>query len=83
MKLTFIGTGAADWDWQNMPPGTRGSTATPIGKSCLIDAGPTVASSLSRVGAKLSQIAHVVVTHSHSDHFQPATIAAIAKARRV
>ena len=65
-----------------MPPGTRGSAATLIGKSCLIDAGPTVASSLTRSGVKLSQVAHVVITHSHDDHFQPATISAIAAARK-
>ena len=82
MKLTFIGTGAADWDWRNMPPGTRGSTATLIGRSCLIDAGPTVVHSLDSFGMKLSQIAHVVITHSHNDHFQPTTIAAIAAARK-
>jgi phosphoribosyl 1,2-cyclic phosphodiesterase len=82
MKLTFIGTGAADWDWRNMPPGTRGSTATLVGRSCLIDAGPTVVHSLDRFGMRLSQIAHVVITHSHDDHFQPATIAAIAAARK-
>ena len=82
MKLTFIGTGAADWDWQNMPPGTRGSTATLIGKACLVDAGPTVSASLARIGLELSQIAHVVITHSHGDHFQPATIADISAARK-
>ena len=82
MKLTFIGTGAADWDWLNLSPGTRGSTATLIGKSCLIDAGPTVIHSLGRAGVKLSEISHVVLTHSHSDHFQPATMAAIAEARK-
>ena len=32
MKLTFIGTGAADWDWAGNPPGTRGSTATLVGR---------------------------------------------------
>ena len=82
MKLTFLGTGAADWDWQVMPPGTRGSTATLVGKSCLIDAGPTVVASLDKFGAKPTQISHVVITHSHADHFQPATLAAIAAARK-
>ena len=81
MRLTFLGTGAADWDWRNMPPNTRGSTATLIGKSCLIDAGPTVIRALAAAGMKPSQIAHVVITHSHSDHLQRATIAALAKAR--
>lgn len=82
MELTFIGTGAADWNWHNMPPGTLGSSATLIGRSCLIDAGPTVVHFLDTFGVKLSQIVHVVITHSHSDHFQPSAIAAIAKARR-
>ena len=81
MNLTFIGTGAADWDWRNMPPNTRGSTATLIGKSCLIDAGPTVIRSLADAGVKPSQIAHVVITHSHSDHLQPTAIATLAEAR--
>ncbi len=81
MKLTFIGTGAADWDWQNFPPGTRGSTATLIGRACLIDAGPTVIDALARCGVSLARIAHVVITHSHPDHFRPSTIAAIAFAR--
>jgi adenosylcobinamide kinase/adenosylcobinamide-phosphate guanylyltransferase len=81
MRLTFIGTGAADWDWRNMPPDTRGSTATLIGKSCLIDAGPTVIRSLEAAGVKPSQIAHVIITHSHSDHLQPSAIAYLAEAR--
>ena len=82
MKLTFIGTGAADWDWVHFPKGTRGSTATLIGQSCLIDAGPTVPAILARCGADLARIGHVVVTHSHYDHFRPETIAALAAARR-
>ncbi len=64
-----------------MPPGTRGSTATLVGRQCLIDAGPTVMALLGRAGANPAQIAHVVVTHSHQDHFRPATIAAISEAR--
>ena len=82
MRLTFLGTGAADWDWRNMPPNTRGSTATLIGKSCLIDAGPTVIRALAAAGVKPSQISHVVITHSHSDHLQRASITALAEARR-
>ncbi len=81
MNVTFLGTGAADWDWRNMPPDTRGSTATLIGKSCLIDAGPTVIRSITDAGIQPSRIAHVVITHSHSDHLQPAAIAALAEAR--
>ena len=82
MELTFAGTGAADWDWTNMPPGTRGSTATLINGRCLIDAGPTVFDALGRWGADPAQISDVVVTHSHGDHFSPPTIAALASARQ-
>ena len=82
MRLTFLGTGAADWDWRNWPPGTRGSTATLVGQSCLIDAGPTVVDSLARAGVEPAQIAHVVITHAHPDHFRPATIAALSQTRR-
>jgi phosphoribosyl 1,2-cyclic phosphate phosphodiesterase len=82
MKLTFAGTGAADWDWANMPPGTRGSTATLVNGVCLIDAGPTVPGALRRCGVDLSEISDVVVTHSHYDHFVPQTIAALAAARQ-
>ena len=81
MRLTFLGTGAADWDWINMPPNTRGSTTTLIGKSCLIDAGPTMIRALADADVKPAQISHVVITHSHSDHLQHASIAALAKAR--
>ena len=82
MKLAFVGTGAADWDWAGMPPGTRGSSAALLDGVCLIDAGPTVPAALGRAGADPAQIAHLVVTHGHSDHFRPATVAAIAAARR-
>ena len=82
MKLTFIGTGAADWDWANMPPGTRGSTATLIDGACLVDAGPTVFDSLERFGADPAQISDIVVTHSHGDHFRPQTVAAISAVRQ-
>lgn len=78
MKITFIGTGAADWNWHDYPLGTRGSTSTLIGSTILIDAGPTVLINLRRFGADISRIAHLVVTHSHPDHFRPDVIASIA-----
>ena len=81
MELTFVGTGAADWDWANMPPGTRGSTATLVNGACLVDAGPTVFNALGRCGVAPAQISDVVVTHSHYDHFVPETVAAIASSR--
>lgn len=81
MTLLFVGTGAADWDWVNFPPGTRGSTSTLVDGHCLIDAGPTVVAALERCDVPLESISHILVTHSHPDHFRPETIAAIAAAR--
>ncbi|MBR0056291.1 MAG: MBL fold metallo-hydrolase, partial [Kiritimatiellae bacterium] len=75
--ITFLGTGADDWDWTDFTPGTPGSTATLVGATLLIDAGPTVARAL---GPAAARIRDILVTHSHSDHFRPATIAAIANA---
>ncbi|MBP5545342.1 MAG: MBL fold metallo-hydrolase [Kiritimatiellae bacterium] len=82
MKLTFIGTGAADWDWKNFPPGTRGSTATLIGASCLIDAGPSVLRGLAAAHVSPARINDLLITHSHSDHFNKEAILEIAAASR-
>lgn len=83
MKLQFLGTGAADWDWKNFPPGTRGSTSTLVGATCLVDAGATVLWNFERAGRrKLAAITDLLVTHSHKDHFNPVAVAVIARATR-
>ena len=64
MKIMFIGTGAADYDWsQYGQPGVSGSTATLIDDRLLIDCGPTAAAALERFGADPSKITDIVVTH--------------------
>lgn len=80
MKLTFLGTGAADWDWKNLPPGTCGSAATLLGTSCLIDAGPCVLRGLAVAGASPARIRDLLVTHTHDDHFDPASVRELAAA---
>lgn len=80
MKLSFLGTGAADWDWSNFPPGTRKSTATLVGASCLIDAGPCVLRGLAEAHVSPARIADLLVTHAHSDHFNVDAIMRIADA---
>ena len=70
MKIMFIGTGAADYDWSKYgQPDISGSTATLIDGRLLIDCGPTAAAALDRFGADPSKITDIVVTHSHGDHF--------------
>lgn len=70
MKITFIGTGAADHNWSRYgEPGILGSTATLIDDRLLIDCGPSVPAALKRFGKEYAQITDIVVTHRHSDHF--------------
>lgn len=82
MKITFLGTGAADWDWKNLPPGTRKSTCTLIGASSLVDAGPCVLQGLADAGVSPANIRDLLITHSHTDHFNIQSISAIASASK-
>ena len=75
MRLTFLGTGAADW--KPVPPDCaeprRFSSAIIDGK-LLIDPGPDVPEALSTFGFDPAEIAFVINTHSHSDHFSRETL---------
>ncbi len=82
MKITFLGTGADDWDWADLRPGVRKSTCSLLGSSCLLDAGPCVLAALSEAGVSPARISSLLVTHSHGDHFHPESILAIARAGR-
>ena len=82
MKITFLGTGAADWDWTNLPPGTRKSSATLLGATCLLDAGPCILRGLADVHASPARVTDLLLTHTHRDHFNAAAIREIARAGR-
>lgn len=69
MKLVFLGTGAADWDWSHFTEETRGSTSTLIDKHILIDAGQTARQNFHRARISPESISDILITHSHSDHF--------------
>lgn len=82
MKIMFIGTGAADYDWSKYgQPGISGSTATLIDGRLLIDCGPTAAAALERFGADPSKITDIVVTHGHGDHFSLDSLKRITSGR--
>lgn len=81
MKIRFLGTGAADWDWSlPLKPGVRGSTVTLLDDHLLIDAGETGWENLRRFGVDAAKITDLLVTHSHDDHFDPEDIRRIATA---
>ena len=82
MKIRFIGTGAADYDWSRYgEDGVSGSTATLIDDRLLIDCGPTVPAALERFGEDRTRITDIVITHNHDDHFLPEVLAKVVAGR--
>lgn len=76
MKITFLGTGAADWPAerpQDFSEFRRFSSAL-IDDCLLIDPGPQVLDALQEIGIAQSQIRYIINTHMHSDHFSPVTV---------
>lgn len=85
MRVVVLGTGAAD-GWPSpfctclscadmrLRREVRTPTAALIDGTILIDAGPTVPSAVARAGASLREVRHVLVTHAHPDHLDPALL---------
>ncbi|MDO9484546.1 MAG: bifunctional adenosylcobinamide kinase/adenosylcobinamide-phosphate guanylyltransferase [Actinomycetota bacterium] len=82
MKVQLLGTGSAD-GWPN-PFCDCGSCATQratglaraascalLDEELLLDWGPTLANSASRLGISLSKVHHILFTHGHPDHLAP------------
>ena len=84
MKLLFLGTGAADYDWSRYgDETTAGSTAALLEQHILLDCGPTVRRALKRYGVSPDAVTAIVNTHSHGDHFAPEVIREIAGKRKI
>ncbi len=79
MKLTFLGTGAADWDIHAFTPEAphRRFSSALVNHDLLIDPGPHIFHFAETNGspALLDGVKHIIVTHSHADHFCPASVA--------
>jgi len=73
MKLTFLGTGAADWDINAFTPDApfRRFQSALINDDLLIDPGPHIFHFAQHNGTPhlLDNIKNIIVTHSHKDHF--------------
>lgn len=76
MKITFLGTGAADWPMERSEEMTefRRFSSALIDDVLLIDPGPQVLCALSEVGKDVTKIKYIINTHEHFDHFCNATI---------
>lgn len=76
MKIRFLGTGAADWKEPDARGEYRRLTSTLIDDSLLIDYTKTASDMMPAD----STVTHILITHSHSDHFDPEAIASLAPA---
>lgn len=84
MKLMFLGTGAADYDWSKYgEEGIAGSTVSLLEEHILLDCGPTAKAAMERFGVNPEQIDCIVNTHSHSDHFDLDNIRNVASGRKI
>ena len=82
MKITFLGTGAADWsyDIHKDVEGFRRNSSALIDDCLLIDPGPDVPNALSAFGKDANAIKYIINTHTHSDHYNADTVAALSHA---
>lgn len=70
MKLTFLGTGAADWclainDGKEI---TRKYSSVIIDDELVIDPGPDVINALEEYGINIKNVKYILNTHNHDDH---------------
>lgn len=77
MKIRFLGTGAADWNGPDARGEHRRLTSTLFDDALLIDFTQT-ANDMLPAAAKVK---HILITHSHRDHFDPAAISSLAPER--
>lgn len=77
MKITFLGTGAADWPLQRPAEYTefRRFSSALIDDILLIDPGPQVLEALKDANKRPENIKYIINTHTHDDHFSKETLA--------
>ena len=79
MKITFLGTGAADWKMESHRElaGFRRNASALIDSCLLIDPNATVPDALETFQIDSSEIRYMINTHQHADHYSEATIQAL------
>ena len=85
MKIVFMGTGAADFSpllttqYKNqLDRNARRSSSILIDDHVLVDCGPHVADSFRIQEIAAAKVTDLLITHFHSDHYNPDVIAQIA-----
>lgn len=79
MKITFLGTGAADWPLVKPKDSAefRHFSSALIDNCLLIDPGPQVIDALAEFQIDPGKIRYIINTHSHSDHFSKTSVQAL------
>ena len=90
MELKFLGTGAADFwpsladvDRFRVDKDIRRSTVTLVDGEMLIDCGPHLLDELVIHKVSVEEICHVLVTHPHSDHYNPENLRTLARGQKL
>lgn len=83
MELLFLGTGAADW----LPPGPavgnhRRHCSLLLNQQILLDCNAMTLDALQEFAVDCSRISHIVIGHSHRDHFDFDSICTLARQPR-
>lgn len=83
MKITFLGTGAADWKFQKHKDleGFRRNSSLLIDDCLLIDPGADVPNALQCFHKSRDQIKYILNTHRHVDHYSEETVFCLSHAR--
>ena len=83
MKIIFLGTGAADWNFQKHKDldGFRRNSSLLIDDCLLIDPGADVPNALQAFGKNADGIKYIINTHTHSDHYNEETVRYLSQAR--
>lgn len=85
MEVVLLGTGAADgWPnpfcdcasctWMRVHDDIRGQAAALVDDVLLLDCGPEVPRAAERLGHPLTGVRHLLLTHGHPDHADPAAL---------
>lgn len=85
MKITFLGTGAADWSLalHKGMEGFRRNSSVLIDDCLLVDPGPDVPDALETFSKSPCSIRYVLNSHNHGDHFCQSTVDFLSEAEFV
>lgn len=86
-KLLFLGTGAADWFMDERKPGDffRRNCAALVNDDLMIDCGEHIFDFAECAGRKdlYDNVTDIIITHHHSDHFNPHSVRALADNHKI